>query len=137
MSDGLQVLVIEGPAGPVRVDHYPPQVREAIEVITTYLDGFDAGLAAGSRRSGGGGGGNPTAVPDFAGQRDDLHRVAAAAAAAGDAAFGNAAFTSFSACGAVFGIGEPASSARDVLLVWGPGAANRVGQALSGPPGDR
>lgn len=123
MSDGLQIMVIEGPAGPVRLDYYPPQVRKAIEVLTTYLDGFDAGLAARGH------GGTPRARPDF----EDTARQAAAA---GNAAFGTA-FTSFSACGPVFAAGEAPPSGRDILLLWGPGAADRVSQALNRPPDEQ
>ncbi|BEL04123.1 hypothetical protein Q0Z83_023140 [Actinoplanes sichuanensis] len=116
-------MVIEGPAGPVRLDYYPPQVRKAIEVLTTYLDGFDAGLAAGGH------GDSPRAQPD-------LGETARLAAAAGNAGFG-AAFTSFSACGPVFAAGETPSSGRDILLLWGPDAADRVSRALTHPPDGR
>jgi len=111
-SSGLQYLVIDGSAA----DFYPPEIRRAAELLAAYLDGVTAGRMM---------------QPSDRTARDAINEEAGrAAAGVGEAR------TPMSACGTILGSdsGHPHQAPavrRDIVVVWGPGAAGTVEQILS------
>lgn len=111
---GLSLFVLDGtPTGTV-LGYCPPQIRRAIELLTIYLDGLATGRAT-------------TGKGDMSATARQITEVARAASGSGS--------LTLSACGGVSGdlVGIVTPADRDVVVVWGPGAAGLVKQALNLP----